>query len=109
MAAMDGPEKVVNAVIRASVRPRKELAVGWKAKSAKFFHRLFPHFTERLSANVVHKYQIKTAPPAADTSGSLYKPVPTGRGVSDGVRERIRKEKKQKTGKEGQVNKTLQR
>lgn len=79
MAAMDGPEKVVNAVIRASVRPRKELAVGWKAKSAKFFHRLFPHFTERLSANVVHKYQIKTAPPAADTPGSLYKPVPNGR------------------------------
>ena len=96
MAAMDGPEKVVNAVIRVSVRPRKELAVGWKAKGAKFSHHVLPHTTERLSANIVHRYQIKTAPPAENTTGSVFKPMPTGTGVNDGVRERIKQEKKER-------------
>ncbi|WP_256007314.1 SDR family NAD(P)-dependent oxidoreductase [Pedobacter deserti] len=94
MAAMDPPEKVVNAVIRMSLRPRKELAVGWKAKGAKFSHRILPHTTERISGNIIHRYQIKTAPPAPDTSGSVFKPMPAGTGVDDGVRKRMKAEKK---------------
>ncbi|HYG18957.1 MAG TPA: SDR family NAD(P)-dependent oxidoreductase [Ohtaekwangia sp.] len=95
MAAMDPPDKVVNAVIRMSLRPRKELPVGWKARSTSIFHNLFPHFTERMSANVVHKYQIEKAPPAASTPGSLYEPMQSGTGVDDGVRKRIKQEKKE--------------
>ena len=95
MAAMDPPSKVVNAVIRTSLRPRKELPVGWKAKGARFSHHLFPHFTERLSANIIHRYQIKNAPPAEPTSGSAFKPMQSGTGVDDGVRDRIKKEKKE--------------
>lgn len=95
MAAMDPPRKVVNATIRASLRPRKELPVGWKARGAWTSHHLFPHFTEWLSANIAHKYQIRTAPPAPPTSGSAYKPMETGRGVDDGVRKRIKQEKKE--------------
>ncbi len=94
MAAMDPPSKVVNATIRASIRPRKELAVGWKAKGAKFSHKIFPHFTERISANIAHRYQIKTAPPAPPTSGSAFEPMASGRGVDDGVRQRMKAEKK---------------
>jgi short-subunit dehydrogenase len=93
MAAMDPPRKVVNAVIWASLHRRKELAVGWKAKGARFSHHLFPHFTEKISANITHKYQIRTAPPAPATTGSLYKPVESGRGVEGGARERMKKEK----------------
>jgi short-subunit dehydrogenase len=96
MAAMDAPEKVVNAVIRASLHPRKELAVGWKAKGTKFSHQILPHFTERISANIINRYQIKTAPPADTTSGSIFQPMPSGKGVDDGVRDRIKKEKKQR-------------
>ncbi|MFC3199708.1 SDR family NAD(P)-dependent oxidoreductase [Parapedobacter deserti] len=96
MAAMDPPEKVVNAVIRRSLRPRKQAAVGGKAKAAVFFHRLFPHFTERLSANIAHKYQIENAPPAPSTSGSVHDAMEGGTGVDDGVRERMKKEKKQR-------------
>ncbi|GAB3815712.1 SDR family NAD(P)-dependent oxidoreductase [Pontibacter rugosus] len=62
MAAMDPPSKVVNAIIRASLRGRNELPVGWKAKGAWLSHRLFPRLTERLSANIIHKYQIENAP-----------------------------------------------
>ncbi|MDQ0641190.1 short-subunit dehydrogenase [Pedobacter sp. W3I1] len=93
MAAIDPPSKVVNAVIRASIRPRRELSVGWKAKGAKFSHWLLPGFTERISANIAHRYQIRKAPPADTTSGSVFKPMKEGTGVDDGVRKRIKKEK----------------
>jgi short-subunit dehydrogenase len=92
MAAMDDPEKVVDAVVWVSLHPRTELPVGWKAQASYFSHHLFPHLTERLTANVAHRYQIETAPPAPPTNGSLFKPMPDGRGVDDGVRERMRQE-----------------
>jgi len=96
MAAMDPPSKVVNAVVRASVRPRKELSVGWKAKGAKFSHWLLPGFTERVSANISHRYQMRNAPPADTTSGSLFKPIKEGTGIDDGVRKRMKVEKRLK-------------
>ncbi|WP_460676811.1 SDR family NAD(P)-dependent oxidoreductase [Hymenobacter coalescens] len=80
MAAMDPPSKVVNALVRASVRPRAELPVGGKAKAAVFSHRVAPRFTDWLSAHVAHRYQIKTAPPLPPTSGAVHQPLPTGRG-----------------------------
>ncbi len=96
MAAMDGPEKVVNAILHTAIRPRKELAVGWKAKAAKFSHRILPHTTDRLSANIAHHYQIETAPKADTTSGSVFKPSPKGVGIDDGVRKRMKAERKLK-------------
>ncbi|GAB2772092.1 SDR family NAD(P)-dependent oxidoreductase [Hymenobacter latericoloratus] len=96
MAALDAPRKVVNALVRASVRPRQELPVGWKARGASFSHQLLPHFTERISANVAHRYQMKTAPPTPVTTASLHQPVPTGQGVDDGVKKRIRQENRQR-------------
>ncbi|MBO2008354.1 SDR family NAD(P)-dependent oxidoreductase [Siccationidurans soli] len=96
MAAMDPPAKVVNAMVRASVRPRQELPVGWKAKGAVFSHRVAPRFTDRISANIDHHYQLETAPPAPATPGSLYQPVSSGRGIDDGVRKRMKEEKRQR-------------
>ncbi|WP_377527145.1 SDR family NAD(P)-dependent oxidoreductase [Pontibacter rugosus] len=96
MAAMDPPSKVVNAIIRASLRGRNELPVGWKAKGAWLSHRLFPRLTERLSANIIHKYQIENAPPAPPTSGSVHEPMEAGRGVDDNVRQRMKEEKKRR-------------
>lgn len=94
MAAMDPPHKVVNATIRASLRRRNELPVGWKARGAYISHRLFPRFTERLSANIIHKAQIKNAPPAPPTTGAVYKPMVSGRGVDDNVKQRMKAENK---------------
>jgi short-subunit dehydrogenase len=94
MAAMDPPKKVVNAMLRSSLRPRKQLPVGWKARSAYVFHRLFPNVTEKVSGNMVDRYQIETAPPTENTTGSLYQPVQEGTGVDDGVRARIKRENK---------------
>ena len=90
MPAMDMPFKVVNATIRASINPRRELAVGGKAKMSRFSHRLFPRFTERVSVKLAYKYQFKTAPPAPVTKGSLYEPVTEGQGIVGGNKARIR-------------------
>jgi short-subunit dehydrogenase len=96
MALMDNPDKVVNAVLRSSLRPRKELPVGWKAKGSWKLHHIFPRFTEWFSGKVAHHYQIATAPPAPDTKGTLYTPMESGRGVDDGVKERMKKENKER-------------
>ena len=96
MAALDNPDKVVNAILRSSLRPRQELPVGWKACTSYTMHHLFPHFTERFSANVAHRYQIKAAPPAPQTTGSIYAPMLAGKGIDDGVRQRIKAEKHQR-------------
>ncbi len=92
MAAMDGPEQVVEAIAWVSVNPRKRLPVGWKARGAVISHSLFPSLTERIAANIAHRWQIEKAPPAPPTTGSLYKPMHSGTGVEGGVRERMERE-----------------
>ena len=92
MAAMDDPEKVVDAIVELCLDPHEELAVGWKAKASYGSHKLTPNLSERMSADVAHKWQIEDAPPAPATTGSLYEPMATGRGIEGGVRERMARE-----------------
>jgi short-subunit dehydrogenase len=94
MVLMDEPEKVVNAVMRKSLRPKKIVPVGWKAKGPSFLANVFPRFTEWFSANVSHKYQMEMGPPAENTDGALHKPMSEGRGVDDGANERMKNYKK---------------
>jgi short-subunit dehydrogenase len=96
MGGMDDPQKVVNAIVYACLHKRKELPVGWKARASYISHHIFPHFTERISANMAHHYQIETAPHAPPTSGSLFKPMESGRDVDDGVRKRMKEENRQR-------------
>lgn len=95
MALMDEPDKVVNAVLRKSLRPKKIVPVGWKAKSSSFLANVFPRFNEWFTANVSHKYQIEMGPEVPNTDGSIYKPMSEGRGVDDGVDERMKQNKKE--------------
>jgi short-subunit dehydrogenase len=93
-AMMDEPDKVVNAVIRKSLRPKKIQPVGWKAKGSSFFANVFPRFNEWLTGNVAHKYQVEKGPATPNTKGAVHKPMEEGRGVSDGVDERMKENKK---------------
>jgi short-subunit dehydrogenase len=95
MALMDEPVKVVNAVLRKSLRPKKIVPVGWKAKGSSFIANVFPRFTEWFSGNISHKYQMEMGPAAPNTQGSLYQPMPEGRGVDDGADERMKQNKKE--------------
>jgi short-subunit dehydrogenase len=92
MALMDDPAIVVNAIIRASLRPREEVPVGWKAQGATWAHHVAPDLTERLSADVVQRYQVQTAPPAPPTPGAVFAPMTPGRAVEGGARARMRAE-----------------
>ena len=89
MAAMDDPAKVVEAIVEICIDPKEELAVGWKAKASHATHRISPDLGERFSASVAHKWQMEDAPPAPATTASLYEPMPSGRRVEGGVRERM--------------------
>lgn len=90
MAMMDEPEKIVNAVLRKSLRPKKIVPVGWKARISSFSANVFPRFSERLGGNMVQKYMIETGPETPNTEGSIYRPIPEGRGVDDGADERMK-------------------
>ncbi|MHC0445312.1 SDR family NAD(P)-dependent oxidoreductase [Flavobacterium sp. 3-218] len=96
MAMMDEPEKVVNAVLRKSLRPKKIVPVGWKAQVSSFSANVFPRFSERLGGNMVEKYMIETGPSTPNTEGSIYKPMPEGSGIDDGADERMKAYKKSK-------------
>ncbi|CAA9519303.1 MAG: hypothetical protein AVDCRST_MAG39-2390 [uncultured Sphingomonadaceae bacterium] len=92
MRPMDGPGETVDAIIYASLHPREELAVGWKAKGALRSHALFPDLTERIAGGIVHREQMKRGVPAVPTAGSLYDPNKAARGVEGGARARMKQE-----------------
>jgi hypothetical protein len=92
MVLMDGPDEVVDAIIRVSVRPTSELAVGWKAKGAVLGARVWPGLAERIAGDVVHRAQMESGAPAPPTAGSLYAPVMEGTGVAGNARARMERE-----------------
>lgn len=93
MYLMDGAWEVVDAIVWASIHPAKEYAVGWKAKGTVFGDRIWPGLAERVAADVVHRAQIETAPPALPTAGSLHEPIRPGvTTVEGGARERMARE-----------------
>jgi short-subunit dehydrogenase len=92
MIAMDEPQKAVDAIVWASINPRREVPVGWKARGATLSGNLFPGLTQHIAGNIVHRYQIETAPPAPATSGALHQPIPTSTTVDGGVRQRMERE-----------------
>lgn len=96
MSMMDQPDKVVNAIIRRSLRPRKIVPVGWKAQTASFSANVLPRLSEHLGGNMAQKYMIETGPQVPDTRGNLYEPVERGTGISDGAADRMREYNKEK-------------
>jgi short-subunit dehydrogenase len=93
MIAMDGPEKIVNAIIYASLHRRRELPVGWKARLSYKSHHVMPHMTERIAANLANKYQMKQGPPKQATSGSIFTPGDSGTSINGGERKRMKAQK----------------
>ena len=99
MAAMDGPEKVAEAIVWSSLHPREELPVGWKAQAVSTFHTLVPDMVEEVSANIAHAEQMEKSSPQAPGPGSIHQPTPEGRGVDGGVRQRMKAEDAARKGK----------
>ena len=89
---MDGPDKVVNAILHNALQPHEEQPVGWKAKMADISHHLLPDTTERIDADVARREQFEKGAPSPPTTGSIYTPMAQGTGVDDGVRARMKAE-----------------
>lgn len=92
MAAMDPPEKVVQAIVWASLHPREEVPLGWKARAVSTFHTVTPDLVEAVSGNIVHAEQKRKASPQAPGPGSLHAPMAEGTTVEGGVRARMKAE-----------------
>jgi short-subunit dehydrogenase len=100
MYFMDAPEETVDAIVWASLHPTKERAVGWKAKGAVLGDQIWPGLSERIGADVVHRAQIETAPPAPPTAGSVHEPMrPGGTTVEGGARARMAEEDRERRGR----------
>jgi short-subunit dehydrogenase len=91
MILLDGPEKVIQALVWVSLHPREELPVGWKAQLASSAHHLFPDLTETISANI-HRAELKKGTVTPPTAGSVHQPMAAGRTVDGGVRARMKAE-----------------
>jgi short-subunit dehydrogenase len=81
------PEDVAEAFVSLVGRPRDEVAVGWPARAAQIAYALAPGPTEHLMGAAMRR-ALRRAPPAPRTQGALLQPVPKGRGVSGGWRDR---------------------
>jgi short-subunit dehydrogenase len=85
----DPPEKVVNAIVAATTKPKPEINVGYKAKMAVGSHRVARTLTENMTAGVFHKVMIEDSGPAEKTAGTLYDPDEEGTTVDGNVRRRL--------------------
>lgn len=88
MILLDPPEKVIDAIVRATTHPRKEISVGWKAKVLHGAQRLAPTLTERAAGRIAHWQFVEAPPPGPTGPGNLYEPGPLG-GIDGGVRAKI--------------------
>jgi len=98
MVTLDDPNKVVEAIVWASLNPVEELPVGWKAAGATVGHRLMPDLAERIAGNVSHRVQMENAPPGQRTAGNLHTPPVHGsKDVEGDMRARLAQDKSQRS------------
>jgi short-subunit dehydrogenase len=97
---LDPPEKVVDAVIGAILKPGDpEIAVGYKAKTAQASERITRTVTEAATAALYHHAQMEEPPAAPLTSGILHEGAASGgANVSGGNAVRIAAEETSQTG-----------
>lgn len=100
MIMLDDPRRVAEAIVWASLHPREELPVGWKAQGAVTAHRLFPDLTERVAADIQHR-EFQKGSPAPSTSGNVHRPMEEGRDVVGGVRQRMKREDQARRRRQG--------
>ncbi|ROI10054.1 SDR family NAD(P)-dependent oxidoreductase [Chryseobacterium sp. H3056] len=93
MTAMDDPDIVIDKIVLACTDPKEEMPVGPKASGSNIFHRMFPDWSEHVTAKISKEESDKGgyAPP---TTGSIYSPMKEGTGVEGNIRERMEKEDK---------------
>lgn len=91
MAAMDDPQIVIDAIVRACLEPKEEQPVGAKAHASYTSHQIFPDMTERLTATIQDR-EVAKAFPAPHTAGAIFEPMAAGATISGGISDRMKEE-----------------
>jgi hypothetical protein len=78
------PKEVIDTIARLATDPEDEVMVGTAAKVLNFAHHLFPGVVEAMMSRETRKNEIDKAQPGEVTSGTLHKPMQSGRGVRGG-------------------------
>jgi short-subunit dehydrogenase len=78
------PRLVIDTIVRLAREPQDEVIVGGAGKAAAAAHALAPGFTRRLMARQTHSAQMKQAPRAGHTAGSLHAPSRDGKEIHGG-------------------------
>ena len=82
---LDG-ERVADAIVRLTERPRRERVVGHAGRTLRLTYRLAPAFGERMNARQVDRDHFEGAP-AVDTDGNLLSPMTEWTDVSGGWKD----------------------
>ena|SRR5436190_7951835 len=78
------PENVVETLYRLVQNPKDEKIVGGDGIVKILMKNLAPKVQEKRAAQQMHEQQMVEQPPAEETSGAVFTPVPEGTGVSAG-------------------------
>ena len=78
------PKEVIEAIFEMSIDPQDEVVVGTEGKLSSLAERLSPKLVEKQMAKQTHKAQMKNKESAKESSGSLFKPMKSGKGVYGG-------------------------
>jgi NAD(P)-dependent dehydrogenase (short-subunit alcohol dehydrogenase family) len=78
------PKEVIEAIFEMSNNPEDEVVVGTEGKLSSIAQRLSPKLVEKQMAKQTQKAQMKNTESAKDSSGSLFRPMKSGKDVYGG-------------------------
>jgi len=78
------PENVVETLYRLVIDPKDRQIVGGDGIVKVLMKNIAPRIREKRAAKQMHEQQMEQQPPAPDTSGAVFTPMPEGTGVSAG-------------------------
>ncbi|HEY7112504.1 MAG TPA: SDR family oxidoreductase [Thermoanaerobaculia bacterium] len=88
------PELIARAAVRAAIRPRREMWIGWSATAAIVGQRIFPGFLDRYLARHAWEAQetrdLPPGHPTRHTRDNLDAPIPGDRGAHGPFDDRAR-------------------
>jgi short-subunit dehydrogenase len=78
------PKEVIDVIFEMSNNPEDEVVVGTEGKLSSIAHRLVPKLVEKQMARQTQKAQMSQKESAKDSSGSLFRPMKSGKEVYGG-------------------------
>jgi hypothetical protein len=78
------PKEVIEAIFEMSINPEDEVVVGTEGKLSSIARRISPKLVEKQMAKQTQKAQMGQKESAKESSGSLFRPMKSGKDVYGG-------------------------